>query len=151
MIFITKISLMATSLSTARPHLTRDSYGPSEPTTQTDSRSVQALFGTDDHRMSLYFTMGCSFPPQNCPFPWGIWTPIMVPNWAHRVLNPNGISIGVAVFAGLTSVTDRQTDRQTNRPHYSVGNNIGRIYVGILPCSLKTLLSHTSHHHFEML
>jgi len=30
-----------------------------------------------------------------------------------RVLNPNGISIGSAVVAGLTSVTDRQTDRQT--------------------------------------
>jgi len=30
-------------------------------------------------------------------------------------LNPNGISIGSAVFAGLTSVTDQQTDR----PHYS--------------------------------
>jgi len=29
------------------------------------------------------------------------------------VLNPNGISIGAAVFAGLTGVTDRQTDRQT--------------------------------------
>jgi len=26
-----------------------------------------------------------------------------------RVLNPNGISIGPAIFAGLTSVTDRQT------------------------------------------
>jgi len=30
-----------------------------------------------------------------------------------RVLNPNGISTGPAVFAGLTNVTDRQTDRQT--------------------------------------
>jgi len=30
-----------------------------------------------------------------------------------QVLNPNAISIGAAVFAGLTSVTDRQTDRQT--------------------------------------
>jgi len=30
-----------------------------------------------------------------------------------RVLNPNGIDIGAAFFAGLTSVTDRQTDRQT--------------------------------------
>jgi len=30
-----------------------------------------------------------------------------------QVLNPNGTSIGSAVFAGLTSVTDRQTDRQT--------------------------------------
>jgi len=33
--------------------------------------------------------------------------------------NPNGILIGSAVFAGLTSVTDRSTDRQ----HYSVGSN----------------------------
>ena len=40
-----------------------------------------------------------------------------------RVLNPNGISIGAAVFAGLTSVTDRPTDHATR----SV--TIGRIYV----------------------
>jgi len=43
-----------------------------------------------------------------------------------RVLDPNGISIGSAVFAGLTSVTDRQTDR----PRYSICNNIGRICIG---------------------
>ena len=30
-----------------------------------------------------------------------------------QVLNPNGSSIGATVFAWLTSVTDRQTDRQT--------------------------------------
>jgi len=36
-----------------------------------------------------------------------------------RVLNPNGISISAAIFAGITSVTDRLTDRQC----YSVGNN----------------------------
>ena len=30
-----------------------------------------------------------------------------------QVLNPDGISIGSAIFAGLSSVTDRQTDRQT--------------------------------------
>ena len=35
-----------------------------------------------------------------------------------RVLNPNGISIGAAVFAGLTSATDRP-----DKPRYSVGNN----------------------------
>ena len=33
-----------------------------------------------------------------------------------RVLKPSGISIGSAVFAGLTSVTDRQTDKPTDRP-----------------------------------
>ena len=40
-----------------------------------------------------------------------------------RVHNRNGISIGSAVFAGLTTVTDRQTDHATR----SV--TIGRIYV----------------------
>ena len=31
--------------------------------------------------VSRYFTIGPLFHPQNCPFPWGIWTPIyyMVP------------------------------------------------------------------------
>jgi len=40
----------------------------------------------------------------------GIWTPSNT--WflgPTQVLNPNGILIGSAVFAGLTSVTDRQT------------------------------------------
>jgi len=46
----------------------------------------------------------------------------MVP-WAHQVLNPNGISIGAAVFAGLTSVTHRQTDHATRLV------TTGRLYV----------------------
>jgi len=33
-------------------------------------------FCTDDRRVSLYFTMGRPFSPQNCPFSLGIWTPI---------------------------------------------------------------------------
>jgi len=40
-----------------------------------------------------------------------------------QVLNPNGISIGSAVFAGLTNVTDRQTD------HATQSLTIDRIYV----------------------
>jgi len=39
------------------------------------------------------------------------------PNRAH---NPNGISIGLVVFAGLMTVAARQTDR----PRYSVCNNM---------------------------
>jgi len=37
--------------------------------------------------------------------------------------------IGSAIFAGLTSVTDKQTDR--HRQNYSVGNSVttGRMYV----------------------
>jgi len=39
----------------------------------------------------------------------------MLYNWTH----PNGISVGSAVFEGLTIVTNRPTDR----PRYSVCNN----------------------------
>ena len=46
----------------------------------------------------------------------------MVP-WATRVLNPNGISIGSAVFAGLTCVIDRLTN------HASRSVTIGCIYI----------------------
>jgi len=45
----------------------------------------------------------------------------MVPG-PTQVLNPNGSSIGAAVFAGLTSVTDRPTDHATRSVR------IGRIY-----------------------
>jgi len=51
--------------------------------------------------------MGAPFP-QHCLFLWGIWTPSNT--WfpgPTRVLNPNSISIGSAIFAALTSVTDR--------------------------------------------
>jgi len=46
----------------------------------------------------LPIPMGESGPPSNTWFP-----------GPTRVLNPNGILIGSAVFAGLTSVTNRQT------------------------------------------
>jgi len=53
-------------------------------------------------------------PPQNAPFHGGSGP--LSNTWflgPTRLFNANGISIGAAVFAGLTSVTDRQTDRQT--------------------------------------
>jgi len=33
-----------------------------------------------------------------------------------ELVSSNGISIGSAVFAGLTNVTNRQSNRQTNTP-----------------------------------
>ena len=71
--------------------------------------------------------MGHPFSPQNCPSHGGsgplsnTWFPGSI-----RVLNLNGISIGSAVFAGLTSVTDRPTDRLTDHATGSV--TIGCIY-----------------------
>jgi len=44
-----------------------------------------------------------------------MWTPFNTWFlWPTRVHIPNGIMIGSAVFAGLTIVTDRQTDRPTD-------------------------------------
>jgi len=63
--------------------------------------------------------------PSKCPFRWGIWTASNM--WflgPTRVLNPNGISISWAVFARLTTVTDRNTDR----PRYSVCNSIPHLH-----------------------
>jgi len=65
-----------------------------------------------------------SFPLKIAPFHGGIWTSSNT--WfpgPTRVLNPNDISIGSAVLAGLTSVTDRQTD------HANRSVTIDRSYV----------------------
>ena len=40
-----------------------------------------------------------------------------------RVCRPNGISMGSVLFAWLTNVTNRHTDRHTDRPRYSVCSN----------------------------
>jgi len=76
-----------------------------------ETGSVPILYnGTPPFPLKFPLTMGRSGTPS---FAW-----LLGPT---RVLNPNGISIGLAVFAGL--VTLRQTDHTTR----SV--TIGRIYV----------------------
>jgi len=48
--------------------------------------------------------------PSKLPLPMGDLDPHLIRLLRPTgVLNPNSISIGPAVFAGLTSVTDRQT------------------------------------------
>jgi len=105
-------------------HPTHDSLGPSEPTSQTVSRSVQLFLHRWPQSLPIVYNgmlllpsklplpTGGSRPPSNTQFPGPI-----------RVLNPNDISIGSAVFAGFTSVTDRQTD------HVTRSVTIDRIYV----------------------
>ena len=57
---------------------------------------------------------GRPFPPKNCPFPWGNVNPHLTRFFVSiRTQNPNDISIGSAVFAGLISMTDRPTDHAT--------------------------------------
>ena len=102
------------------PHLIHDSLGQSEPTIQTASQSVQLisyrwpqsvtiLYNGRPFTPKLPLSMGGSGPPFN---KWFIGP--------TRVLHPNGILISSAVFAGLTSVTDRQTDRPTDHATRSV-------------------------------
>ena len=72
--------------------------------------------------------MGRPFP-RKLPLPMGDLDPHLIHGSLsppESVLNQNGISIGSVVFAGLTSVTDRQTDRPTDHATRSV--TIGRIY-----------------------
>jgi len=60
-------------------------------------------FCTDHSRMSLYFTMGRPFPLLKLPLPMRDLGPSKT--WflgPIRVHNPNGISIGSAVFAQMT-------------------------------------------------
>jgi len=63
----------------------------------------------------------CTTPPSNTCF--------LVPTQVH---NPSSMSIGSAVFAGLTIVTDWRTD------HATLSVTTGRIYRYVLWCGLIT-------------
>jgi len=80
-----------------------------------------AIFAQLTAKSPYTLKMGCSFPPLKIAHSHGrTWTPSN--RWllrSTRVHSPNGISIGSAIFARLTVVTDRLTDW----PRYSVRNN----------------------------
>ena len=88
------------------PHLIRDSLGLPESSTQTGSRSFQPFL----HRylqIVLILYNGTPLPPSKLFLPLRMWTPYRTEFLGStRVLNPNGIWIGSAVFAGHTTVTD---------------------------------------------
>ena len=92
------------------PRLICASFGSPESTSQMTFRSVQP-FCTAHSIESLCFTM-CPSPPSKLSFAWGIWS-------SHLIHG----SLSTAVLAWLTTVTDGPTDRQTDRPRYSVCNN----------------------------
>jgi len=101
------------------PHVTNASLGQPKSTSQMVSRSVQPLLHSSRQKV-LYFTMGRPFLLKIAPLHGEIWT--IANTWLLgpiRVHNPNGNSIGSAVFVMLIIYTDRQTDR----PCYSVCNN----------------------------
>jgi len=73
----------------------------------------------------IYYVLynGPPLPLRNCSFPWEDLDPHLVHGsfiaLQFTVYTPNGMSIGSVVFARLTIVTDRQTDR----PRYCIYNN----------------------------
>ena len=87
------------------------------PSQQSNGISIALAFlvqMTTECPSTLQWDVPNSPPPQNCPLPWGIWTPCNT--WfpgPTQVLHINGISIASAVFAELTSVTDQPTDHAT--------------------------------------
>ena len=120
-----------------------DSLGPCEPSSAHNPNGISisaAVFAQITAECS--YTLQWDAPsssPQNCPShgrsgpPSNTWFP-----GPTRVLNPNGISIGSAVFARLTSVADRQTDRQTAR--YLVGNNRPHLHIRSTGDAVLTIL-----------
>jgi len=139
---------MSTFLSTSQPpakHMIAWAHPSSQPKQHLDRFRH---FCADGRTVSVYCVMGHPFPLKIAPSHEWICTPsntsLLGPT---EVLNPNGISIGSAVFAGHTSVTDRPTHRQTNRPtdYGTRWVTIGRIYVrnrltAMLPNNSRLLL-----------
>ena len=116
----------------------RGSLSPPEPISQTIFRLVQPFLHSSPQSVPILYD-GQLLPHSKVPLshkgsgsPSNTW---FLGSTSTEVLNPNSISIGSAVFAGLTTVTDRQTDRQTTL----LGSvTIDRIYVrSILRCGLK--------------
>jgi len=106
-----------------------------EFTSETRSRSVQLFLRSPWQIFRMLYN---NRPPllrlKIAPSHQGIWTPsnsrCLGPTGVH---NPNGSSIGSAVFAGLTIVTDRQTDR----PCYSVCNNMPHLRTHSRPTVMR--------------
>jgi len=111
-------SVVFVGLRQCAPHLTHASLVQPKSKTQMASRSVQPFLHISRQKVPILYNGPT--PSPHCPFASGIWT--QCNTWfpgPTRFLNPNGISIGSAAFAGLKLVTDRPTDR----PRYFVCNN----------------------------
>jgi len=93
------------------PHLIHGSLGPPESSTQTASRLVELFLHSSRLSVSVLYN-GPPLLPSKLLLPMGEYGPHLLHGFLlpTEVLKPNGISIGTTVFAGLTTMTDRQTD-----------------------------------------
>jgi len=96
-------------------------FGPCEPTTQTAPRSLQPCLHRWPQSVPI---LVCLFPPSE------LFLPMLAsgPHVIHGSLGPTEFGTQMATWSFqlllqgslLTSVTDWQSDRQTDRPGYSV-------------------------------
>ena len=119
-----KLPLLMGDLGTYQIH---DCLGPSEPITWTASRSVQPFLHSSLQGVPILyngprFLLKIAASHGGSGYPSSTW--FFGPTW---VLNPNVISISSVIFAGLTTVTDRLTDRHTDHTTRSV--TLGCIYI----------------------
>ena len=118
-------TLAVQSHSPMCPRVTHASFGPPESTTQTASRSVKPFLHSS--RQSVVAHVGaCPRPsPSKLLIPVGDLElhPIYSSLSQSEPTTEFTASRPVRPFLQGYSVTDRQTDRETDRPRYSVGNN----------------------------
>ena len=103
-------SVMFARIANIHPNLIHASLDQPESTSQTACGSVQPFLHSS--RQTVHILYKGPPPSQNCPFAWGSGPPSRPNTWflgPTRVQNPNGISIGSAVFAGSRSWTDHAT------------------------------------------
>jgi len=96
------------------PHLINGSLSPPELTTQTASPLVQQFLHSSPQTVPIHYN-GPPFLPSKLSLPIGGSGPPFN-TWflgPIRTQNPNSILIGSPIFARFTTVTDRQTERQT--------------------------------------
>jgi len=103
------------------PHVTHDALGPCKPTTQTAPQSVQPCLHRWPRCVPILYN-GLPVSSSKLPLPMLASGPHVIQGslGPPESCNANGNLIVSAVFAQLTSMTDWQSDRQTDRPRYSV-------------------------------
>jgi len=104
------------------PNLIHDSLGPSKPTNQMACQLVQSFSHSSWSNVPILYNGMPLSPLKIAPSYRGYGPHLIHGSWAHP-----SISIGSAIFAGLTAVTDRQTDWPTDHTTWLV--TTGCIYV----------------------
>jgi len=105
------VAKLATSLSTSEPPSNTRFLGPIRAHNPNGISIGSTVFAQMTVEYPYTLQWDARSPSQKKPLPMGGFGPPSN-TWFPRptqVLNTNGISIGSAVFAGLTSVTERQT------------------------------------------